>query len=261
MSHRKVLFSALLISSVTLSGCSPIWTKIGDLSYSMAEFTKPAALRGLSTETDVDFAEASLPDDGVYKTPVGEYIPTEVTFDENGTAIVDTSQHPCPEGTYLNEENACMFLETETFEFDDTFSASFDQPIETGPVPCPDDTYLTEENTCTYFETETFDFADELQTNVSLPIDTGPVPCPDGTYLTAEDTCAYLDNEEFDFAANLDVQNPSFSDVEYVEEAKVVVPTHILQDFAAAQNVECPEGFKPDSKNSCIYLGAELTIK
>ena len=96
---------------------------------------------------------------------------------------------------------------------------------------------------------------------MSLPIDTGPVPCPDGTYLTAEDTCAYLDNEEFDFAANLDVQNPSFSDVEYVEEAKVVVPTNILQDFAAAQNVECPEGFKPDSKNSCIYLGAELTIK
>ena len=261
MSHRKVLFSALLISSVTLSGCSPIWSKIGDLSYSMAEFTKPAALRGLSKESDVDFSEASVPDNGVYITPVGEYVPTEVTFDDNGATIVDTSQHPCPEGTYLNDENACMFLETETFEFEDTVTASFDQPIDTGPVPCPEDTYLTEENTCSYFETETFDFADELQSDVSLPIDTGPVPCPEGTYLTAENTCSYLETETFDFATNSEVSIPTISGVEYIEEAKVVVPTDIVQNFSATANVECPPGFKPDANNSCMFLGAELTVK
>ena len=261
MSHRKVLFSALLISSVTLSGCSPIWTKIGDLSYSMAEFTKPAALRGLSTKSDIDFTEASIPEDGVVKTPIGEYIPTEVTFDDSGAAIVDTSQHPCPDGTYLNAENACMFLETETFEFDDTFTASFDQPIDTGPVPCPDDTYLTEDNTCAYFESESFDFADEFQTTVSQPIETGPVPCPEGTYLTAEETCTYLETEEFDFASFDEVPNPPIEKFEYSEEANVTVSTNELHDFSVIQAVECPEGFKLDANNSCMYLGAELTLK
>ena len=302
MFRNALLISTLLVSSAALSGCSPIWAKIGDLSYSMAEFTKPAALRGLSKKSEESFDDTTVAENGVYKTPIGEYIPTEVTYDDEGNAIVDTSQHDCPEGTYLNEENACMFLETETFEFEDTFTVNNNQPVETGPVPCPDetyltaentcaylenetfdfgddlaaefalpvetgplpcpeDTYLTAENTCTYLETETFDFDDDLAAQVSLPIDTGPLPCPEDTYLTAENTCTYLETETFDFGVNTENETPVLDEVVFTPETDIEIPAPDSQDFAFNQPSECPEGFKRDAKNSCMYLGAELALK
>ena len=262
MFRNALLISTLLVTSVALSGCSPIWSKLGDLSYSMAEFTKPASLRGSSTDTDVDFNETTVAENGVYKTPIGEYIPTEVTYNDDGSAIIDTSQHPCPEGTFLNDENACMFLETETFDFEDTLEVNFN-PVDTGPVPCPEDTYLTEENTCSYFEAETISFENELQSNVAAPIETGPVPCPEGTYLTAENTCTYLETEEFDFASNDAIQNTDIQsfEFEYAQKASRIIPTDETQSFSFNQSVECPPGFKADANNSCMYLGAELTLK
>ena len=260
MFRNALIISTLLASTMALSGCSPVWTKLGDLSYSLAEFTKPS-LRGSSTETEVDFNETSVSENGVYKTAIGEYIPTEVSYSDDGSAVVDTSQHPCPEGTYLNDENACMFLETETFEFTDTLEVNFDPAVDTGPVPCPEDTYLTEENTCSYFEAETISFDDELQTNVAQPIETGPVPCPEGTYLTAENTCTFLETEEFDFASNDAIQDTEIANFDYAQEAVTIAPVDKTQSFSFNQSVECPPGFKPDANNSCMYLGAELTLK
>ena len=236
MLRNALLITTLLVSSTALSGCSSVWTKIGDMSYSMAEFTKPAALRGLSTKSEEDFAETIVPDNGVYKTAIGEYIPTEVSYDETGAAIFDTSPHPCPDGTYLNEENACMFLETETFEFEDSYVAELTGPVETGPLPCPDDTYLTAENTCSYLETETFDFGDDLAMNVSQPVETGPVPCPEETYLTADNTCSYLETETFDFGDDLVTQ--------------VALPVE-------TGPMPCPDGTYLTAENTCSYLVTE----
>ena len=250
MLRNTLLATTLIISSVSLTGCSSIWTKVGDLSYKMSDFTKFSFLRGSSTKSDISFAEASVSDSGVLKTDVGEYVPAnvvlydDVTFDNSASAGVDTSQHECPEDTYLTADNTCTYLETETFDFGDELSVNVQQPIDTGPVPCPEDTYLTADNTCTYLETETFDFGDELVTDVQAPIDTSPIPCPEGTYLTAENTCTYLETEEFDFAVD---PAPAVS-----------VPS---QDFAIIPPTGCPEGFQLNADNSCMYLGAELKIK
>ena len=265
MLRNTLLVTTLIISSVSLTGCSSIWSKVGDLSYKMSEFTKFSFLRGSSTKSDISFVEASTTEDGVLKTEVGEYVPAdvvlydEVAFDNSASVDVNSSQQDCPEGTFLNAENACMYLETETFDFGDELSVNVQQPIDTGPVPCPEDTYLTAENTCTYLETETFDFGDELVSDVQAPVDTGPVPCPEGTYLTAENTCTYLEVEEFDFAVDsaptLNVPSQDFA----VDPAPALnVPS---QDFAINPGVECPEGFQLNKDNSCMYLGAELKIK
>ena len=256
MLRNKFLLTTLLVSAVTLSGCSSVWTKVGDLSYGMADFTKFSFLRGSSTKSDISFAETTVSEDGTYKTAVGEYIPTEVAYDVKGNAVVDTSQHPCPDGTYLNDDNACMFLETETFDFDDTLSVNAQQPLDTGPVPCPEDTYLTADNTCTYLETETFDFGDDLASNDMQPLDTGPVPCPDDTYLTADNTCSYLETETFDLAAETLPIAPTVSDLNASEAPALNAPAS--QEFALIPPADCPEGFTLTPDNSCMYLGAEL---
>ena len=251
MFRKSILILSLSASALALTGCSSLWTGMGNLSYGMAELTDFSFLRGSSKKSDVSFADANITDEGVYKTAVGEYVPADVSYNTGasynnvGDTLGDNSQEGCPEGTYLTADNACMFLETETFDFDDTLTADMSAPIDTGPVPCPEDTYLTADNTCTYLETETYDFGEDLMTQVQQPLDTGPIPCPEGTYLTADNTCTYLEVETFDFAidnAPVEAVNPS-------------------QEFVVNQPTECPEGFTLNADNSCMFLGAELQVK
>lgn len=205
MLRNTLLATTLIISSVSLTGCSSIWTKVGDLSYKMSDFTKFSFLRGSSTKSDISFAEASVSDSGVLKTDVGEYVPAnvvlydDVTFDNSASAGVDTSQHECPEDTYLTADNTCTYLETETFDFGDELVTDVQAPIDTSPIPCPEGTYLTAENTCTYLETEEFDFAVDPAPAVSVPSQDfaiiPPTGCPEGFQLNADNSCMYLGAE------------------------------------------------------------------
>ena len=205
MLRNTLLATTLIISSVSLTGCSSIWTKVGDLSYKMSDFTKFSFLRGSSTKSDISFAEASVSDSGVLKTDVGEYVPAnvvlydDVTFDNSASAGVDTSQHECPEDTYLTAENTCTYLETETFDFGDELVTDVQAPIDTSPIPCPEGTYLTAENTCTYLETEEFDFAVDPAPALSVPSQDfaiiPPTGCPEGFQLNADNSCMYLGAE------------------------------------------------------------------
>lgn len=205
MLRNTLLATTLIISSVSLTGCSSIWTKVGDLSYKMSDFTKFSFLRGSSTKSDISFAEASVSDSGVLKTDVGEYAPAnvvlydDVTFDNSASAGVDTSQHECPEDTYLTADNTCTYLETETFDFGDELVTDVQAPIDTSPIPCPEGTYLTAENTCTYLETEEFDFAVDPAPALSVPSQDfaiiPPTGCPEGFQLNADNSCMYLGAE------------------------------------------------------------------
>ena len=205
MLRNTLLATTLIISSVSLTGCSSIWTKVGDLSYKMSDFTKFSFLRGSSTKSDISFAEASVSDSGVLKTDVGEYVPAnvvlydDVTFDNSASAGVDTSQHECPEDTYLTADNTCTYLETETFDFGDELVTDVQAPIDTSPIPCPEGTYLTAENTCTYLETEEFDFAVDPAPVLSVPSQDfaiiPPTGCPEGFQLNADNSCMYLGAE------------------------------------------------------------------
>lgn len=205
MLRNTLLATTLIISSVSLTGCSSIWTKVGDLSYKMSDFTKFSFLRGSSTKSDISFAEASVSDSGVLKTDVGEYVPAnvvlydDVTFDNSASAGVDTSQHECPEDTYLTADNTCTYLETETFDFGDELVTDVQAPIDTSPIPCPEGTYLTAENTCTYLETEEFDFAVDPAPALSVPSQDfaiiPPTGCPEGFQLNADNSCMYLGAE------------------------------------------------------------------
>ncbi len=181
--------------SISLSGCSTIWSGVSEFADIMAEETEFLSLRGLlgSSEKSVQMADTTTQTD-VYKTEVGMYIPQEssaVTFDSDGNAIVDTSPHPCPESTYLTEENACMYLETETFS--DSFAElgieeTVPQPVDTSPHPCPEGTYMTADNSCMYLETETFDFTATDMAVTDLAANT-MIECPDGTYLDEDNLC------------------------------------------------------------------------
>lgn len=241
MFRKSLLISALCFSTLSLSGCSSMWTAVGNFSDDMAEFTKFSFLRGPSKKSDVSFAEAAPSVDGTYSSEAGAYIPTSVELYSDTAYGVDTSPVPCPDGTYLNAENACMYLETEQYEFPDEVNM-VEQVIDTSPVPCPEGTYLNAENACMYLEVEEFDFQDEVNMTEQV-IDTSPVPCPEGTYLNAENACMYLETETLDFAADpAPITEPSF-------------------DFVTNASSDCPEGFTLNADNTCMYLGAELSLK
>jgi len=202
MLRKTMLLTALCISSVSLTGCSSMWSAVGNFSDDMAEFTKFSWLRGSATKNDISFAETATPvSEGLYKTEVGEYVPTHVEIYQDGNTVIDTSPVPCPEGTFLNAENTCMYLETEQYDFPDEVN-TVEQVIDTSPLPCPEGTYLNAKNTCMYIETEEYDFGDDQTARINQVIDTSPVPCPEGTVLNAENSCMYLETEELDFAVN-----------------------------------------------------------
>lgn len=278
MLRKTMLITALSISSVSLTGCSTTmstaWSSLGDLVNGVSDVTKSVFLRGSSKKSEISFAENTVPDaDGVYKTNIGEYVSDNVNYETSdkitvesaniesdnveieiydgyidgaASSFVDSSPHPCPEGTYYAEDKTCMSLETDTYEFPDDVSMT-EQFVDTSPVPCPEDTYLNAKNECMYLETESFDFDDEVNT-VEQVIDTSPIPCPEGTYLNAENNCMYLETEEFDFAQ----ETPS-----------LVPASNFTPDFALnvpkpSGSLECPAGFKPNSSNSCMFVGEGL---
>lgn len=141
---RKILCMSLIaMPAIGLSGCSSMWSGIGNFSEYMAEKTKfSSPLRSAKTQEvtfettqDAQYAAAvsdadvmsndtplyatqtydttatySAPQEAsdtavVFDTSIGEPL-----FDADGNYI-DTSPVPCPEGTYLTGDNTCMFLE------------------------------------------------------------------------------------------------------------------------------------------------------
>jgi len=269
MFRKTILLSAVCASSVGLSGCSSLWTMASEFSADMAEVTSFSFLRGSSDKSDVSLAENNIDSvTGIYKTEVGEYVPAEAftavqadtsAFGETGTyseaGLVDTSPHPCPDGTYLTEDETCMSLEVDTYDFGDMDVAMTEQFVDTSQHECPEDTYLNEENACMYFETETFDFEDDVNF-VEQIVDTSPHPCPEDTYLTADGSCQILDNETVDLALNINEVTTSAS-VMPSSAVMSSVPAAPSNAFAANLSVQCPEGFKPNADNSCMYLGVD----
>ena len=278
MFKKSFILTALCASSMSLSGCSTMWSMASEFSADMAEVTKFSFLRGLSSESDVSFAEAVNPSEtGTYKTDVGEYVPTDVkTAAYNDVELrgpvtdfntelfntaVDTSPHPCPDGTYLTEEETCMSLEVDNYDFSEFDAANATKIVDTSQHDCPEDTYLNDKNQCMFFETETFDFEDDVNF-IEQTVDTSPLPCPDETYLTADGTCQFLNTEPTDFSANIeDITVDTIQMTENVSTATPILPAApLVPSNAVATNLalDCPEGFKANADNSCMYLGAEL---
>lgn len=226
MLRKTSLILALSISTISLSGCSSIWSGVEGFAHTVFNNTV-VPLRGSSTKSETTVTAQ----DGVYQTQVGEYRPTSVNYDENGNPIIDTSPHPCPEGTYLTDENSCMVLVSDDTDmsFDSMNTAYADTNIIDTSSDCPDGTYLTEDNACMFFETETFgmDLISDTPSVSNASFDSFPT-CPDGTYLTADNSCMYLDNSDL---------------IDY--------------NVGEANETACPPGFKLMSNNSCMYLGAQ----
>ena len=145
MFGKNILMTALCVSAVGMTGCSTAttaWNSMGDLVQGVTGVAKSAFLRGPSKKSDVSFAEAVTPTtDGGFKTDVGTYVPTETNVEVyTDTNTVDTSPHPCPEGTYLTADNTCLSTETDTYDFPD-LTTDTAQVVDTSPVPCPEGTY------------------------------------------------------------------------------------------------------------------------
>ena len=253
MLRKSMLMTAICVSSVTMTGCSTLttsWNSVGDMFAGVSSAVKTAFLRGPSEKSDISFAENVNPETGIYKTAIGEYVPTmtdnSADFMDVATSTIDTSPHPCPDGTYLTEDNSCMSLETDTYDFPDVVAENV--PVDTSPVPCPEGTFLNAENACMYLETETYDFEDEVNT-VEQFIDTSPVPCPEGTYLNAENQCMYLETETLDFAAEIPTDTPT------VTSTSDFTPDFALNTPSQTGSIDCPKGFIANGNNSCMFLG------
>jgi len=163
MLRKSVILFSLSASALALTGCSSLWTGMGDFSYNMAEFTKFSFLRGPSEKSDVSFAETNVTHEGVYKTSVGEYIPAETTY-KNGVKIVTHTPKPtCPDGTFASGANNCGFLRRESSSYDGgptlSVSAYVSEATVRKPVSCPAGTYLTPDNICAFSKVEKLNFA------------------------------------------------------------------------------------------------------
>lgn len=308
MLKKSMLITAMCLSSMSLTGCSSIWSGVSVFADDMSELTSMAWLRGSSTKSDINFAKNADPKTNAYKTDVGEYVPANVTsygnvelFDTAST--FDTSPVPCPEDTYMTKDKTCALLENETYDFADITSDTVSLPVDTSPLECPEGTYMAEDNTCMFFdneatnfasefadqdvsvvvdtsqhecpegtflnaenacmylETETYDFAEDITVDANVVIDTSPVSCPEGTVLNAENTCMYLETETLDFASDVT------SDAATISAPALITPTPANYSVTPSNNsvrlplTQCPEGFKSDGKNACMYLGASLEIK
>ena len=136
---RKLLCMSLIaMPAVGLSGCSSMWTSVGNFSEFMAEKTKfSSPLRGsktqevkFETENVVEYTQATVQenssdnfDTSLYAsqttTPV-ETAPVEAPlFDADGNYIGSPTV-PCPDGTYLTADDTCMFLEQTDYSQDFT---------------------------------------------------------------------------------------------------------------------------------------------
>ena len=119
--HKKLFIAAMFAaSSVSLSGCSSMWSGVGDFADMMSERTEFLSLRGMSKkkEEPVLVAENTVDSEDVLMTDAGVYLPEtesegEVASDEIVEEIVFTNAGtvPCPEGTVMTEDNVCLLIE------------------------------------------------------------------------------------------------------------------------------------------------------
>ena len=202
MLRKSALIVLLSASCLTMSGCSSIWSSLGDFSYSMAEATNFPKLRGAS-EPETKMVETTVSSEPTIVNEVLEVSSTNTTlnFHENRSVEVTTSQHDCPDGTYLTADNSCMSLETDDFELPPIEPAPV---VDTSPIPCPEGTYLAGANECRSLETETYDLTDVA------PVSSAPSPvyetspdvvlesvsdCPPGFQMVEGGVCMYLGAE------------------------------------------------------------------
>ena len=286
MFKNTLLITALGVSAMSLSGCSSMWSVASSFSADMAEVTKFNWLRGKSKTSDISYAENNVDaQTGVYKTEVGEYVPALDTHqavfadtaydiapiysDFDTAAVVDSSQEPCPEGTYLTADNSCMSLDTESYDFAalaDTGPAPF---IDTSQHDCPEDTYLNDKNQCMYFETESFDFEDDVSFT-EVAVDLSPLACPEDTYMTADGSCRVIDSPVTDFSEAV-FDSPVMDYTDYSSNTAIAPAAPALRTAPLAAPVnelafnlssppslppssQCPKGFTPNG-NSCMYVG------
>ena len=141
MHIKSAMFVILCTSALGLSGCSNMWNGVSHFSDFMAEKTAWISVPGLrgsqsadivqtaslleNTEnTQIDNIVSNTQNDVIYAQPVVDVIETPrvdefgfftpepaISYDSEGNAIIDTSPVPCPDGTYLAEDNSCMLLE------------------------------------------------------------------------------------------------------------------------------------------------------
>lgn len=175
MAMKTGLVVVMAISTVGLSGCSSMWNGVGSFSGYMAEKTewvKFPSLRGSNKAkaNDVQMVEAAPTATELRASSVSEIIDdsgSDYTFTPSSSASYsDTSSTtvPCPDGTYLTEDNVCMLLGGDDIsaDFDSTMDYSASsygqdystaaQVVDNSAVPCPDGTYLNDKNQCMFLE-------------------------------------------------------------------------------------------------------------
>lgn len=175
MLRKTTLITLLTLSTVSLSGCSSMWSGIGSFSEYMAEKTRwssKPALRGAKTVTTTKSVDTETYQEATYQAAT-----SDMTSSDYGVEIYDASSSDTvytntaySDTGYTDSYSETLTTSSDAFMSDSTVSGAtasgaplFDADgnyIDTSPIPCPEDTYLTADNTCMYLEQE--DYASEF---------------------------------------------------------------------------------------------------
>lgn len=121
MLRKTTTLALLAAASVSLSGCSTMWSGVSSFSDYMAEKTewvKLPSLRGSKKVQTAEFTpETSETDMSAYSVEMYDSSETTITTYDAPVMTVDSGDVPCPSGTYLTAENSCMILDEETYQF------------------------------------------------------------------------------------------------------------------------------------------------
>jgi len=219
---RTGLVLVLAFSTVGLSGCSGMWNQVGKFSNFMAEETKwvkVPSLRGskdvettdvhtahstvASDSTDyVSYGDASYQDDFSYtestapvftpSTSSASYAATSTSYGSSSSETV-----PCPEGTHLTADNACMLIETSSDVMSDTSFTDYNSASGSSYTAAGSSSSYSISDTSSYSTSgSSYSSSDVTSYSSDTQIDSSPVPCPEGTYLSDKNSCMLLEQDD-----------------------------------------------------------------
>lgn len=227
---RGLKFSLIIGTCLAASGCSSIWSGVGDFADFMSEKTEFLSLR--KSKSSSEHVTNTVPNDqGLVQSSAGYYTPmdgqsnahsyahatasspyTTTTASYTNNAVVN-----CPDGSYLTAENTCMIQETSGYQMtalrgysDYSNSVQSSSAFSSGVTECPSGTYLTAENTCMQSSTAAFSpmIDATLSQNYSMEhlaqSHSAPLICPDGMVLVGAYDCRFPDSDSLMMSAPLE---------------------------------------------------------
>jgi len=252
---RGLKFTLIVGTCLAVTGCSSIWSGVGDFADFMSEKTEFLSLR--KPKTTGEHVANTVPNDaGLVKASAGYYAPTGwdstthsygqpalMSPAVSGSSYANSAIANCPDGAYLTAENTCMLQETASFQMTELRgyseqNSSFlsSSALSSNVTECPSGTYLTPENTCMQSSHDVTNSMSGAHVSAGYSLDhfakslSGPLICPDGMVLVGAYDCRFSDFDSRMFTA----------------------PDIKTSPTSYSYEISCPAGAYKDPDNICM---------